>query len=376
MSTQDQAYLTLLLDRAKAAIFSDPRRGGFYGPLICSINISFDTSIKTACVQGNYMLINPEFFQQINEEERITVILHEIRHIADLHSIRRGSRNPLTWNWACDIHINNTLKMSGYKFESGIEWAWMDPIEGVRYHDAPPEDIYDDLVARGIDASVFNPDMGDDPEDGMAHAHTVIQAVHQAKATGKESHIPDGVESLVNTFLTPVIPWEQELYEFFKDLADNMYRTWGRPNRRIHHINLPSYVSDESKLEHIAYFIDVSGSITHHQVIRVNSEIKYIKEVLKPKKLTIIQFDDRITKVIEVNEEDDFNELEIYGRRGTSLRPVRQWIIDNEPTAAIIFSDLMCTPMQNLPTQIPIIWVAVDNHLATIPFGRIIYIES
>ena len=43
----------------------------------------------------------------LSKEERLFVILHELWHVAKLHSIRRESRDPRLWNIACDYHINN-----------------------------------------------------------------------------------------------------------------------------------------------------------------------------------------------------------------------------------------------------------------------------
>ena len=112
------------------------------------------------------------------------------------------------------------------------------------------------------------------------------------------------------------------------------------------------------------YFLDVSGSVTDEQVIRFNSEIKYIKDVLKPKKLTLVQFDTRISHIDVFEENDSFDKLCVVGRGGTDLRPVREMILKEKPSAAVVFSDLYCAPME--PIDIPVIFVAVDNRNAAI----------
>jgi hypothetical protein len=81
---------------------------------------------------------------------------------------------------------------------------------------------------------------------------------------------------------------------------------------------------------------------------------------------------------VTYGEDDPFEEIKLIGRGGTCLSEVRQHIIDNEPTAAIIFSDLDCPPMEKLPVglNIPVIWVAIRNKSATVPFGSITHIQG
>jgi len=55
---------------------------------------------------------------------------------------------------------------------------------------------------------------------------------------------------------------------------------------------------------------------------------------------------------------------------------VREWIIKNKPTAAIIFSDMYVRPMEELPFDIPIIWCVLNNPNATVPFGEVVHIPK
>jgi predicted metal-dependent peptidase len=140
---------------------------------------------------------------------------------------------------------------------------------------------------------------------------------------------------------------------------------------------LPSRFTDEGRLEHLMYFQDVSGSITESNIVRFNSELKYVWDTFKPQKMTIVQFDTRITQVDEFTEGDPFEKIKIVGRGGTCLKCVREKIIKDEPTAAIIFSDMQVAPMQKV--DIPVLWVCVDSgwgigHTPT--FGKVIRIKD
>ena len=141
---------------------------------------------------------------------------------------------------------------------------------------------------------------------------------------------------------------------------------------------LPSRIQDEGRLDHLLYCQDVSGSIMPKDIQRFNSELKYVWDVFKPKKMTIAQFDTRITKIDEFNEGDIFSKIKIVGRGRTDLIPVRELIIERKPTAAIIFSDMQVTPMEKLPDNIPVLWVAVDSGWGighTPSFGKVIRIK-
>src|SRR5690606_36181796 len=103
-------------------------------------------------------------------------------------------------------------------------------------------------------------------------------------------------------------------------------------DRRYFDVYLPGEVEDEGRLEHLIYYLDVSGSVTDAQAMRFNSEVKYIKDTFNPKKLTLAQFDTRITWERTFLEDDPFDEIVIIGRGGTHLEPVRQHMIKHRPT--------------------------------------------
>lgn len=376
----DLYAITRELDRTKSAVFLDKRNAAFLGSLMCSLNFVWSRDIPTAATNGVTFWWNPEWFLKLDPEVRKTVLMHELWHVARLHMIRLENRNPRYWNYACDIRINNDLEREGASF-FGVEDCWKD-----QQYDAngimAEEDIYD-LITK--DPSKINGSSWQDAgEEGdmipltnqqkQTVINTVVQAVHQAKLSGQAGNLPGGIQEILNKFLEPIIPWQTVLMQFFTDLLNEDY-SWKRPNRRYHDMYLPSRFTDDGRLEHLIYYLDVSGSVTDAQALRFNSEVKFIQETLKPQRLTLVQFDTIIQDVKEFKEEDPFDEITIIGRGGTSFVPVREHMIEHKPTAAIIFSDMWCSPMQPLDDEIPVIWVAIDNRSATVPFGKLIHIK-
>jgi len=381
--TRDYAKLNRALDRVKSRVFMG-NDAAFFGPLMSSLNFIWSTEVDTAATDGINMWWNPDFFvdapKKYNSDTFNEFVLrHELWHVGSLHMLRKGDRCPDIWNIAADYRINSNLKAMG------CNWGSFPACYNSDY-DYPKslaeEEIYDLLKKPG---SGFKPppspwgngDMVSGDDDGTNDAkiiNTVVRAITNAKMEGKPGSIPGNLTHIVDTFLTPIVPWEQLLKQWFQDLRDHDF-SWARPNRRYSDMYLPSTTQDDGRLSHLMYFQDVSGSITNADIQRFNSELKYVWDEMQPERMTIAQFDTRITKVDELTEGDPFTRIEIVGRGGTCLIPVREMIIETRPTAAIIFSDMQVTPMEPLPFEIPILWIAVNASGATVPFGKIVHIK-
>lgn len=372
----DLYQLTRELDKAKSQVFLG-KNAAFLGSLMCGLNFIWSRDIPTAATDAIRFWWNPDFFMRIPVPSRHFVLMHELWHVARLHILRLGDRSPEDWNFACDYLINNGLDDEKYTYE-GIT-----PLLDHQYDGMAEEDIYDLIQKSGQrpppGMGAFGPGGPDlvplTKEEKHMAVNNVVAAVHQAKIAGEAGNLPGDIELIINKFLAPVIPWEVTLMRFFTDMLDDSY-TWARPNRRYTDIYLPSTFTDDGRLECLHYYLDVSGSVSDADVLRFNSEVRYVKETLNPAKLVLVLFDTRIQKEYVFLEEDRFDQVVIVGRGGTRLNCVRQHINDTKPTAAIIFSDLICPPMEPLEHNIPVIWVAVGNRRATVPFGELIHIRG
>lgn len=391
----DMQLLTKELDWCMAQVFMG-HNSAFLGSIMTSHNFIWDISVPTAQTNGVQLRWNPIWFLKLPRESRKTVLVHEMWHPGRLHFLRMGDRDHLIWNWACDIRINNDLAKQGFTFEGLRPWIKTD------LGDMVEEDIYDYLISlhdqgvtltsiqNMIGGPAWNPDgdmsapveedgdmLPDLTEDQIRdQVNAVIMADQMAKQQG-EPGLGEGTERLIlNQWLAPVVPWEQELQYWMQELL-NSGRSWKRRNRRYQDMYLPSPFMDEGRLNHLMYFLDVSGSISNADIVRFNSEIYHIKKTYNPKKLTLVQFDDGIRKVDIIEEEDQFEEVEVLGRGGTSWHPVKAYIDEHKPTAAIIFTDLgFFDPVTPLEEPIPTLWVGLNAGGQAAPFGRIVHIRG
>jgi predicted metal-dependent peptidase len=366
--------LNRLLDRTKSQVFLGSN-ASILGSIMCSLNFIWCEETRTASTNGKSLKWNPTWFLTLSEETRKTVLVHELWHVAKLHMLRGDGKRHKEWNQACDISINNALQDDGYTFE-GTE-----PCIGQQYSGMAEESIYEDIVQNSIELP--NPSWedgdgeGDLEEVSKADQHeivnNVVRAMHQSKSNKEAGALSKDVGVLLEKFLKPIIPWQTLLFQFFSALIEEEH-SWKRPNRRYQDMYLPSVQLNESRLESLNYYFDVSGSVSNSEVERFNSEVKYIKETFNPEKLTVVQFDTTIKKVDVFTPQDRFDKLVVVGRGGTSLICVREHIQETMPTAAIIFSDLYCPRMHKLDKPIPVIWVVVDNPTVEVEFGKMIHI--
>lgn len=80
-------------------------------------------TVPTAATNGYDIFVNPAFFHgQANTKTRAGVLLHEVLHAAFMHVTRRGTRDPLLWNYAADIVVNGFIDAAGdtYALPAGV----------------------------------------------------------------------------------------------------------------------------------------------------------------------------------------------------------------------------------------------------------------
>lgn len=390
----DYAELTRLLDKAKSRLFlgSD---AAFLAPLMCSLEFKWTSSIETCATDGIHLWWNPEDFLGCTEKGRVSSIKHELGHVMRLHNVRRGDRCPDKWNEACDITINRELIIEGYGID-GWKYPGVGPTPQCPHE--VEEDIYDWLPKPGGGGNQGKPQPSPSggghtcsgilmipggPQAQQMVVNNVVAAMHAADQANQAGAVPGRVREIITKFLEPVVPWETAVLKWLTEKLDEDY-TWARPNRMTHHagLYLPSRFIDDGRLQHMMCFQDVSGSIGEKDSIRFNSELKFLWETFKPEKLTVVQFDTCIQKVDILEDGDPFVEIEIVGRGGTCLVCVRDFIIEHEPDAVIIFSDMCVAPMEPLPDGCPtdrdILWIAVDAHKdnCQVPHGTVIHINA
>lgn len=373
----DQRTLDSMLSKAKGRLLLH-KGAGFLGSLLCSHNIIWSYANNTAWCNGTQIGLNPYFFVNLGINERVTLLAHELWHTGFEHMGRVGGRHRKIWNIAADFIINNMLDTQGFSFHN------MHPCLDHRYDGMTTEQVYERLMQSvqealdEFDKIVVEGGLEEDLQDpvdatGTDIKDTIHKAIQISKMSNEAGVIPGEVDMIINTFLSPILPWETLLDRYFTELSKDDY-SWARPSRRHETEYLPS-LSGDNGLEHLMWYVDISGSVSDDDVRRINSEVKHVHETYLPKRLTLVTFDTEIQDIYEFTDEDIFDNIVIHGRGGTDLSEVYEHILQHKPSAAIIFSDLYCDIMENDPGS-PVLWVVVDNPRAETRFGRQIHMQS
>lgn len=357
---RDQMVMQLFMNRCST----------FLSSIFCDLKFSWDTSVPTACTDGDVLLMNPDWIGSLPVKTRPTILAHECWHVAYDHMGRLEEKDPDDWNRAADHAINLILEQHGYPFDGAP--GLKDP----RFTGMSANQIYDIIHEEGQKEKLpYGNDIRKptDPNHAEKVASSVIKAVTIARMSGNGAgDIPDELVSMIDKLLNPKLPWYVLLRRWFNDLA-NQSRNWRRPNRRWEELYLPGTSENDNGLDHILWAFDASGSMSDNQLKVINTEIAGIKKTYNPKLMTMMSFDTAIRDQWVYTDEQDFDKLSFTGRGGTSMFPLWEKAKDMKVSAMVVFSDMDCT----IPPKpkMPVLWVCMDSQ-RTAPYGKLIRVDS
>jgi predicted metal-dependent peptidase len=341
----------------------------------------------TACVDGVRMWNNPKFFMDLDEDERIFLILHEIMHIALMHMVRQGNRHGKIWNYAGDYVINLILVDAGYKMP---KMGLLDQ----RFRDMDTEQIYDILYMEyskkwdqlggklddhipavpGIRNDIRVP--SDEDLQGVAAdiADILVQAQTQAEAAGDDPGMFPGAGLVaVKGIIDPKLPWELILQNYLDEYNKDDY-TMHRPNRRFRpDFYLPTCRSEA--ICNLTIAVDASVSVADHEFSYFIDEIIMIQERMLPDEITLITFDTKVRQVDEITHNTDIlKEIEFKARGGTQLDDLMKYLDEHKPTVALIFSDGEFS-IPKKPDETDVIWIIHDDPKWECPYGEVVHYD-
>lgn len=181
---------------------------GFFAQLLSKLNIYgvSDPRYQTMCTNGFNIQYHPDFVLGQSDSSVRFVLCHEILHCVGDHMSRRGSRDPLLWNYACDYAINPILNV---EVVSGT-FEWPTNLDGSRmglyeekYEGMKAEDIYDLLIDDKQQQEKADEAFKDDPQKGIhvidadddledPNEESIVQKVEENEDDGKPGGDPGG----------------------------------------------------------------------------------------------------------------------------------------------------------------------------------------
>jgi predicted metal-dependent peptidase len=353
------------LSKAKAQLILEHP---FYASLLCNLPFVRREDVKTMAVDGVNVYYNEDFVNSLTPNELKFAEAHEVMHCVFDHMSRKNGRSHRRWNMAGDYIINDMLVADRV---GTIHSSWLYNQQLVAAGNYTTDGVYKLLPNDGGEGNgpmddVIEAPAGTDKALAEQWQIRTVQAAHAAKLAGTLSA---KAQRLVDQLVNPTVPWQEVLQRFVSKRC-KVDRSFSRPNRRFiaQGVYLPA-MSGET-LGKIAIAVDCSGSISKQVLDSFATEIKAIKESLRPASIDVYYFDSEVSH-IESYEPNDALDIKPHGGGGTAFSPIMRAInaTDELPECLVVLTDLYCDDFGPQPDY-PVLWVTNGSDEA--PWGEVI----
>lgn len=373
--SEPSADLLKQFNKAKIALMTK-QNNAFICTILFSLKHNWTDQIPFAGTDGASLYLNTEWFGNLSLDEKTALLAHEAWHVAFDHMTRGKPYNKEKYNIAADYVINIMLQDAGYTLPPhgcvDAQYRGMSTEEVYRLLPDPPPG------GGGYDCDIMpSSDKDDTPAEKAAKQQKIKQilskAAQQSQLRGDEAGtIPGDIKRMIDEIHNPKLDWFTILMNYMTAFDKTDY-SFKRPNRRYFPEHYLPGLQGESMGE-LALAFDSSGSVSQKEFSAYFGETAYMRDMLKPIKTTIIDFDTRINNVYELSKEESMDHVSFSGGGGTDLRPVFEYYKDKAPTVLLVFSDFYCSKITKDPGY-PVIWISVNNKAAEVDFGTLIHYD-
>jgi predicted metal-dependent peptidase len=295
---------------------------------------------------------NPAYLAALSPDERAAVLEHELRHILHRHEERRGERDPVRWNVACDMAINSHI--------AGLPTGAVQPpthLWGKR-----AEDIYEALPAH-LDVSTDCVCLASSHAAarqarqrmarrllhgtrGRRHADTLAEALRRLAGD-----LPDVAEEGLLPQGTLSVPWLDILSRYNRPQGSR--RTLQRPDRR----GLSAWGKARQQRPQVVVVMDTSGSISAALGAAFVNELHRLRPHCLA--LTVLMADETVHAVLA------FEELpgrSFRGRGNTDFNAALTYVNTHlrDHDLCVYLTDGQGKPPEVQPVM-PLVWVVTEN---------------
>ena len=365
----------------------------FYGLFLLGLSKVIDKSVETACVRKRgincELVINPEYWETLDDIQQLNLIQHEIYHIVFQHMFMTPFfKDHEVLNVAADCEVNSYLQ--------NLDDTWIVPSMFNAESKLGTKVYYDIIMSQtpppppqgggGSNNSNGLPDTKDDhsswdkefQECSDAEKQLIQNQINSQIKTAAEQTmkmrgtIPAEMQAIVDELFKPkprVFDWKA----YFRRMLGSIYDINIKKTRRKESIRFPGAAGIKHKKKvSILVAVDTSGSVNDEELKDFFSEITYIYKV--GARITILECDAEISANYEYTGKWTGK---VHGRGGTDFQPVIDYYRKNikDYAALVYFTDGECSIPDNVPRDT--IWVitSAGDHKKEYP-GRILFIPS
>ncbi len=322
----------------------------FYANLITKLIIKKASNIQLVIDIHPYYTLryNPSWFETLDKNEKIGVILHELLHLILLHPFRRGERDKGLWSLSCDISVNQYIEEM-YYLKDWIRFADIIKI----YPNLKPFET-SEYYYNKLGTIVNNLNLEVTGKEGLIQIDGVLQLKFDILVDKKINSNLGGLGEIIgesveilgenkqdkelgkvtrNNYVNNTLDWKKILKEFLTTLGKAERRkSYKRVSRRFDY--LPGNVN-KNKLRALVA-LDESASMSDELINVYLMELKKINRITGID-LWVTRFDSECSSPIPLR--DYIEEKGRKRRGGTDFRPVFDLATSYRFPSIIIFTD-------------------------------------
>ena len=331
-----------LIARAKSMLLV---RHAFFASLALNLEYIEPEDTETMATDGKAIYYNPAWVATLTLIEIMSVIAHEVLHVAFCHHLRRNGRDQARWNRACDYAINWILVASGvFRLPEGglFDEQYKGMTAEQIYNKLPTEDEEDDpsagsdpLVGEVWDATNDDGEPLTESEkasEEMKAQATVSEAMDAEQRVGI-GEVDAAVREALEVNKIDAVAWYEQLAQWVTQYMISR-SSFNTPDRRLLHTGhiLPAATRDPEF--HLVFAWDTSGSLTEELTGMIKAHINNAVQALNPSTVEIIYCDTRVRERNTFCRTTGASPIELdinpVGGGGTRFDPVFKYISDEE----------------------------------------------
>ncbi|WP_040466891.1 vWA domain-containing protein [Geminocystis herdmanii] len=374
----------------------------FFATLALFAQFKASYAIDTAATDGKTVFYHPEYLISLPKAQQDGLILHEILHMALLHTIRRHDRDCQLWNIACDIVVNGLIaEDKNYEL----------PPNGIRkpeWETKSVEEIYELLLQQPDESkpSLLMPDLLNQPladsDNGensqqekidrsdnidveltgsieqhkqaqlKAYWQNAMQQANIVARTTNQGKLPAGMERQFKELQSAQIDWRTYLWRYLVQTPTDFQ---GFDRRFISRGLYLDTLAGESVQVYVC--IDTSGSISDTQMNLFCSELLGILGAYPHLQCQLYYADANIYGGYELKANDDIPKP--IGGGGTSFIPFFEQVEKTRDLCLQGVCVYLTDGYGDFPREkpnLPVLWVVVPGGLDMdkFPFGEVVKI--
>ena len=117
---EEQQKAKTMITRQRVELLCSTQQSPFFAHLAMNLILKEEPGCGTMATDGTYLLYNSKWVLSLSDDDLRTIICHEAMHPALGHLWRKGPRESVKWNWACDYVINGILDHNNFVLPKGL----------------------------------------------------------------------------------------------------------------------------------------------------------------------------------------------------------------------------------------------------------------